>query len=217
MTKVIDVPYVGDNEEDLHALGLLLNKQPLQLIDNSPWPEYKSTAKAGFSIAHNGNSILIRYEVEEKELKSITRDYNQNVHKDNCVEFFISFGTNGIAYYNIELNCLGSLKIGYGVGRGKRLPLAAEFLDQVRINTSINYTRDNGSNLVKWQLLLNIPATVFSEDTITSFNGISCKANFYKCGDDLPDPHFLCWNRIEVESPDFHRPEYFGQLNFLSK
>jgi hypothetical protein len=39
-------------------------------------------------------------------------------------------------------------------------------------------------------------------------------ANFYKCGDELPTPHFLSWNPIEWKEPSFHRPEQFGKLIF---
>ena len=40
------------------------------------------------------------------------------------------------------------------------------------------------------------------------------KANFYKCGDKLSVPHYLSWNPVTTEKPDFHRPEYFGLLEF---
>ena len=40
------------------------------------------------------------------------------------------------------------------------------------------------------------------------------RANVYKCGDLLPVPHFISWNPITTESPDFHRPEFFGQMRF---
>ena len=40
------------------------------------------------------------------------------------------------------------------------------------------------------------------------------KANFYKCGDELQTPHFLSWNPIKIENPDFHRPDFFGTLEF---
>jgi hypothetical protein len=40
------------------------------------------------------------------------------------------------------------------------------------------------------------------------------KANFYKCGDELQTPHFLSWNPIEIDQPDFHRPDFFGTLEF---
>ena len=44
--------------------------------------------------------------------------------------------------------------------------------------------------------------------------GARMKANFYKCGDKLQTPHFLSWNRIDLPSPNFHRPDFFGTLEF---
>ena len=55
----------------------------------------------------------------------------------------------------------------------------------------------------------------FSEKKLD--NGIivkEIKANFYKCGDELQTPHFLSWNPIQIEQPDFHRPDFFGTLEF---
>ena len=39
-------------------------------------------------------------------------------------------------------------------------------------------------------------------------------ANFYKCGDKTAHIHFVSWSPIGCEKPDFHRPEYFGTLEF---
>ena len=36
--------------------------------------------------------------------------------------------------------------------------------------------------------------------------------NFYKCGDATLLPHYLSWSQIDTEQPDFHRPEFFGEL-----
>ena len=38
------------------------------------------------------------------------------------------------------------------------------------------------------------------------------RANFYKCGDETPIPHFGMWSPVDNETPDFHRPEYFGKF-----
>ena len=38
------------------------------------------------------------------------------------------------------------------------------------------------------------------------------RANFYKCGDKTAHPHFLSWSPVSTEKPDFHRPEFFGEL-----
>jgi hypothetical protein len=40
----------------------------------------------------------------------------------------------------------------------------------------------------------------------------SIRANFYKCGDKTAHPHYLSWSPIETPKPDFHRPEFFGEL-----
>ena len=40
------------------------------------------------------------------------------------------------------------------------------------------------------------------------------KVNFYKCGDLLPEPHFICWNKVETTDPDFHQPDFFAPVVF---
>ena len=42
----------------------------------------------------------------------------------------------------------------------------------------------------------------------------SIRANFYKCADRTAHPHFLAWNRVDAPAPDFHRPDFFGELIF---
>lgn len=212
--KTIDVPFLNAATKDLQALSLLMTAEPLQEISISPWPAYDTTTTAGFSIAHLDHAILIQYQVKEEVLKSLSRDFNQNVHLDNCIEFFIAFGNKAQNYYNIELNCLGSIKIGYGTGREGRIPLEPAVLEKVRVKTQMDYTPNTGVHSFKWELLLYIPVSVFVFDDMDKLEGCVGHANFYKCGDELPKPHFLSWNRIDTPAPDFHRPEFFGQLNF---
>ena len=40
----------------------------------------------------------------------------------------------------------------------------------------------------------------------------SIRANFYKCGDKTAHPHYLSWSPIDTPKPDFHRPDFFGEL-----
>ncbi|MBP5277596.1 MAG: hypothetical protein J6Z18_03800, partial [Prevotella sp.] len=49
---------------------------------------------------------------------------------------------------------------------------------------------------------------------LKDISGMSFRANFYKCGDLLPKPHFLSWNAVEIPQPDFHRPDQFGKVTF---
>ena len=38
--------------------------------------------------------------------------------------------------------------------------------------------------------------------------------NIYKCGDLLPQPHFVTLFPIQAPQPDYHRPEFFQPLPF---
>jgi hypothetical protein len=40
----------------------------------------------------------------------------------------------------------------------------------------------------------------------------SLRANIYKCGDKCDQPHFLSWSPIGLPNPDFHCPEWFGEI-----
>ncbi len=57
---------------------------------------------------------------------------------------------------------------------------------------------------------------MFSFHQISSLAGLECTGNFTKCGEGLPQPHFLSWSDSLAEEPDFHRMEYFGRINFAA-
>jgi hypothetical protein len=44
--------------------------------------------------------------------------------------------------------------------------------------------------------------------------GVLWRANFYKCGDSTSHPHWLTWAEVKLSKPDFHRKEFFGELEF---
>jgi hypothetical protein len=65
-----------------------------------------------------------------------------------------------------------------------------------------------------WEVYYQIPVAflqVFYPDD--SFSG-SLRANVYKCGDKTDHKHYLSWNPVNSEKPDFHRPEDFGRMIF---
>jgi hypothetical protein len=66
----------------------------------------------------------------------------------------------------------------------------------------------------EWQIGLYIPLSALFDDDITSLDGRIMTGNFYKCGDKLPQPHFVSWNPIDLPAPMFHCPDYFGLLRF---
>ena len=197
----------GSSPDDIAAA---LASLPATALTEVPWSEYPYRPSVNFKIAHTSDSMLLKYEVKEKHVKAEYRNTNDPVYNDSCVEFFLSF--DGTHYYNLEFNCMGTGLIGYGdADKGRRQRLPKRTVEQVKTYSSINA----GSSLDKeWRLLLDIPFTVFEADAIVTLAGVRCTGNFYKCGDELPTPHFVSWNKIDHPSPNFHLPQFFGELYF---
>ncbi|WP_399538678.1 carbohydrate-binding family 9-like protein [uncultured Paenibacillus sp.] len=42
--------------------------------------------------------------------------------------------------------------------------------------------------------------------------GSLIRGNFYKSGDRTPEPHYVSWNFVTADKPDFHRSIDFGEL-----
>lgn len=179
------------------------------------WPtEFPSKPNVSFKIAHDGQNIYLEFFVEENEIMANTPADNGPVWSDSCVEFFIQF-PGSTYYYNIETNCAGKVLFGYRPGRKGFVHASQDVLSKIKRYPSLGTVPfDKKEGDFKWNLLLVIPVSAFWESEITSFSGLSAKANFYKCGDYLSVPHYLSWNPISTAKPDFHQPPYFGDLEF---
>ena len=192
-------------------------------IDVAQWPERNNGYKpeVRFRIAYSQQMLFIEYYVKEANIKALySEDKESKPFKDSCCEFFFSPECNN-NYYNMELNCIGKgtfafrrggrkgPKIAYGEEIMKRI-FRYSTLGEAPIETRV---KENGE-LFEWKLTVAIPLECFTETPMNELKGKTMRANFYKCGDDMPKPHFLTWNRIELEKPDFHTPDFFGALHF---
>jgi hypothetical protein len=128
------------------------------------------------------------------------------------VELFISFGEEK-EYYNFEFNCAGTCLLGFGTGRADRILLPEELIASIGTNAVLKPATAPDAS-IGWELTVMIPMGVFRYHRLSSFAGKECRVNFYKCGDELPQPCFLAWNNIETELPDFHVSEFFGTMAF---
>lgn len=183
------------------------------LINTINWPEYNYQPKVRFRIGHTDNYILLKFNVAEKYIRAKETNTNGDVYKDSCVEFFISF--DGKNYYNFEFNCIGTIHIGYGPNRNKRKPVPVRLAEIVETQSSLgNQAFEEKTGEFNWEMMIRIPIESFAFDEIDSFNRLRTTANFYKCGDETTEPHFLTWNPIDTKNPDFHQPENFGKLVF---
>jgi len=198
----------------LKEAGHLLETQTVtNQIDTINWPTYSYKPKLSFRIGHIGKEIWLKYYVTEKYILAQETRTNGEVYKDSTVEFFIS--VDGTNYYNFEFSCIGTIHLAYGPGRGNRNFVDPEIIKKINIESSLgNQPFKEKTGNFEWEMMIRIPVESFAFDKIKSLNGLKAKANFYKCGDETTEPHFVTWNPIGTENPDYHCPEYFGKVLF---
>jgi hypothetical protein len=186
-----------------HPKAHKLTYEPWSVDNDKPWVEFK--------IIYSDDALFLKFEVKEKYFKAIYTQTNEPVWKDSCVEFFISLDDDG-TYYNFEFNALGTKLAAFGTSNNRH-QLANKVVDTVKCRTTYLDVPDSTLSH-NWELITIIPLNILFKSRAKQLREATCTGNFYKCGDDLPEPHFLCWNNISAESPNFHLPEYFGQLIF---
>lgn len=187
-------------------------KEEFQTIGTVNWAEYPYRPEAAFRIVATDRGFVVNYRVKEQSVAAIAQGDCGPVWEDSCVEFFSSPADDGV-YYNVECNCVGTILVAAGKDRHERTFAPKEVLESVERWASLgreNFEERTGET--EWQVVLLIPYSVYFQHEIKQVEGMKIRANFYKCGDHLQTPHFLSWNPIEVEQPDFHRPEHFGTL-----
>lgn len=203
----VDVPSVLD--------GADVEFTPISSVNWSA--EYPYCPNARFRMAYNNLSVFLHYKVTEDSIRARYGEDNGNVWTDSCVEFFCIPDDDNI-YYNIECNCIGTVLIGAGTGRENRERAGIETLGSVQRWASLGRRPfEEKEGPISWEVALIIPYSVFFKHRIRSLAGKQVKANFYKCGDELKKPHFLSWNPIQLETPNFHCPEFFGNVDFVSE
>ncbi len=201
---------------EVSDLPILLDKEKVAFhsINEINWEAFPYHPSVIFRIAHTENALLLNYRVTEKSVRARYRKDNEAVWTDACVEFFVIPGENNV-YYNIECNCIGTILLGSGVTRNERERAPQNILSRIKRWSSLG--RESFEECIaecSWEVALIIPYSVFYRDNVFSLDGRTLRANFYKCGDELHEPHFLSWNAISSPKPNFHLPDFFGRLYF---
>jgi hypothetical protein len=211
--EALAVPYLSTGEASvpLAEISTVLDGLPKQAIAYAPWADGKPLPRVAFSIAHGLESIYLKYYVTEPALRAEHLNINDPVYEDSCVEVFIAFDDDA-SYYNLEFNCIGNCLGQYGDSKAGRAFLPAELLSQIRHQTQI---RSSVAGQISWELTLCIPVRIFNRHPGMALSGRRVRANFYKCGDKLPDPHYLSWNNIVAARPEFHLIDFFREIAFL--
>ncbi len=167
-----------------------------------------------FYIARSFESIFIKYNVHGSMLRAIYSNDQDPVHEDSCVEFFCKIPDSD-EYMNFEFNCIGTCKAGKRKSRNEEVvhfPLTD--LKNIERYPSIGRRAFKElEGMFEWDLTVKIPFSLIGIDSTNLPDKLL--GNFYKCADGTDSPHFVSWSPIQTEKPDFHCPEFFGELNFV--
>ena len=120
-------------------------------------------------------------------------------------------------YFNFEINAIGTMLLYVGKDRNARIPILQEDSDKIRILTSLpKGIKLPTTKTAEYTVSYSIPFALFTKySKVPAPTKNTCwKGNFYKCGDLTPEPSWGCWAPIVNDVPDFHCPEFFGDLIF---
>jgi hypothetical protein len=216
-SKTLIVPKISiKGVHDFKSISEALETSvPLTKVDWWEWEKFPYQPRVSFRIAHSDSLLLLKYYVREDHILARQIEPNKAVHRDSCVEFFVDPLQDG-NYYNFEFNCIGATHLAYGPDRRSRTFVPAELIkEKIKTWSTLgDQAFKEKSGDFEWEMVVLIPASIFTYNPSLNFSKLVSNANFYKCGDDTTKKHYLSWNPVKTPNPDFHRPEHFGTLNF---
>jgi hypothetical protein len=183
-------------------------------IEDYLWMQNDYRPEVIVKACYSNEYIYLRFLVYEQKVTIRYVNIGDPVFKDSCVEFFINlFPEETEEYFNIELNAIGTIKMGYGIKRNRSY-LTATDLKDLKVVTSIKKPVEGYHGSANWKLYCAVPIKVLEKYSKRKFSAEDAIGNFYKCGDETEFAHYGMWNLIEKPTPDFHLPEYFGKIIF---
>ena len=182
------------------------------------WLENGYRPPAEARLCYTGRFLYVRFDVREARLRARFTRFQDPVYKDSCVEFFVdAFPGLRKGYLNFEANALATFLIAFGPDRDHRTPIGKGDLKGFAAASTVKSPLDGEIAAGHWALAYRIPLGLFRKLYGRSISpGQTAAANFYKCGDETAVPHYGAWSPVGTAKPDFHRPEYFGELVFAS-
>ena len=211
--KTLKVPKqpISQYETVFNRIKILHEAGAEAAIDQVNWKDdFPKSLPVTVRVAHDGETLYLYYTITGEALRAANTEDFGSVWEDSCVEFFMQRDGES-TYRNFECNVLGALLSALHESREKGVQLTQGVQSVIRHST-ICHRYEDGRQVSDWNLYLEIPKKAMGFGGDESLSGQKIGANFYKCGDKTPEPHFLSWNPIDLPRPDFHVPRFFGLL-----
>ena len=194
-----------------------ISQCPLFYVDTVLWNSRQAPRTVGRLGYIPGRGLYFWMQCDETNPKRSLTGHMDRVCTDSALEAFFAFPEipdgadelfapdNNALYFNFEINANGAMYAKTGWGRKGREPLLPEEFAQTEVCAQI--LADG------WEVSCLVPAALICRLTgIESFApGDSLFCNFYKISEDPAIEHYLSYNPIESETPNFHLPRYFAK------
>ena len=185
-------------------------------IDQVNWPEsFPEKPEVSVEVSNDHEALYLHYRVKGEQLRAVTTEDQGPVWEDSCVEFFCQVPGDK-HYCNFECNCIGSMVGSRRLGRAEDVvPFSPDEMGTIK--RKCTFPREafaEKDGLFAWEVELRIPLRLIFREKKPAFPQ-TLKANFYKCADKTKKPHFVSWQPIDLPKPDFHCPQFFGEITLL--
>jgi len=179
----------------------------------------KHFPKVQAKLLYDDKNIYVFFKVEDQYVRAVGKQHQDMVCRDSCAEFFFTPNEDiSTGYFNLEMNCGGTLLLYHQTERGKNVkPFSNSDCDKIEVIASMpKIVEPEIKEPITWTLQYAIPIEILNKysKVIKPASGVRWSANLYKCADQTSHPHWLTWAKVDLPRPDFHRPEFFGTLIF---
>ena len=179
------------------------SKAEVQCIEQCSWSPNAAPEARVQGLYIKDKALAFRLVSLAAPSRAVNTEPDSSVWEDSCLECFLSF--DGKSYMNIEVNANAAFLCCFGPDRHERKFVRSTGVPLPEVSAAKS---DAG-----WEIEISIPlGCIEALWGCKAKSGDSFSANFYSCGDMTPAPHYAAWNRVETETPDFHRPEFFGSI-----
>lgn len=176
-------------------------------IENFPWDRGGYKPRTMVTLTRLSQVLKVHFVSWESPVRAVETLHNTNVYCDSCVEMFAQFDPEADSrYMNFEINPNGAVYCAVNTPGGGSVTLPTQVIDTFQTQAAVYDDR--------WEVQMYIPAAVIQEvfHGYAHQQGTRIRGNFYKCGDKTEHPHFGCWKRIDWHEPNFHLPDFFGEI-----
>jgi hypothetical protein len=178
-------------------------------------PKQETTAK----LLWDDENLYVGYHCKDNHISATVTERHGPVSRDDCVEVFISPDpAKNRNYYGFEMNVIGTM-LNFIRADWREGPFFWE-PEGVRLRTSHHGlpVKIASADDDHWVLEIAIPFKNFHKDAanVPPRDGDNWRLNLNRV-DLAAAPQYSTWSPVTTAKPNFHAPEAFGWVRFVSK